>query len=399
MLGEPVRISAQLAYLTRSFLLDIKRMLRATLSLYLKPFLQILDIDFFREARLSDLIDYGTPHWKDKRQDGWFLRYMREITAFNHTALIQYSFLAAEKHKLLRELLDEDGADLQKISQRTSDLMAFLNAEFYGIVERNFDFLHEYFSRRGGVAPRICLKGNFRMNDSESVISIFRDAAVDYNSNTDIRNNTAFFSIWLKGRYYLENNLPAATLKGEYKNPRLDTDMIRKEFDEDRSSASRLNRSWDSFWKDYRPTEDRRSFYRSTLVVPLTIGSGDLTEAFEDTLARKIGSQKPERAILGFLCLDNYEAGYFDEERDVQVAHSIADILSVYVFNRVMYTDASKTFRNVRSMLREKDLNKARDVLSKLRDLSPRSIFDVTSDNELISVDEGLLDYVKPKKA
>ena len=79
----------------------------------------------------------------------------------------------------------------------------------------------------------------------------------------------------------------------------------------------------------------------------MTLWNNSLSDSFKDL----INISNIERSIFGFLCLDHPESGYFQEEKDVNVGYIIADLLSLYLINRLNYTDNSKTFLSVKNHL------------------------------------------------
>lgn len=325
---------------------------------------------------------------------------IKSAVCYNQGALIEYSFLIAEKHKAMKSAFVSKES-LDKLRELTNDLMNFLNRDFFEITFKNFDFIHSYFSLRKRNIPRICIKGNFNADSSETIISIFRDSAVLYNSDTAIKNNSGFFSIKQNGRFFLENNIPEAVLQRDYLNPRLDTSRIKRDAASGKT-LTQITDDWDSYWHDYKPwKKGDTSFYKSTLIVPLTLWNNDLSSEFK----RRISIENIDRVIFGFLCFDHRNTNFFDET-DVNVAYIFADLLCVYVFDRIAYTDASKTFEKVKRHLGDEnaslDIDKFDPMqIRKLADkiLQANAVIPTakeTTKNQLVSVDEVLLNSVRP---
>ena len=250
--------------------------------------------------------------------------------------------------------------NLDDISDAVKGLLDFLNRDFYQVVYKNFDFLHDYFSISRNDLPRMCLKGNFSLSGNSGVVSIFRDSQVEYNSDSRIDTNTGFSEIARTGKYYLNNNLPRSSYLGGYCNPRLNTDKIaaiRSKYGESELGSFEISTKWHEYWCDQ--SQPRESFYKSTLIIPLTLWNNDLTGEFLE----KINLENVDRMIFGYLCFDHPEVDYFDQN-DISVGYIFADILSLYVFTRMTYTDASTTFKEIMSWM-ESDKEKV-DVRSML---------------------------------
>src|SRR5260370_18109716 len=109
--------------------------------------------------------------------------------------------------------------------------------------------------------------------------------------------------------------------------------------------------------------------------------------------------EKIDRYIFGYLCLDHREIGYFDEEHDVSFGYIFADLLSVYAFTRMVYTDVSRTFSDVQKFLQESNIHWKVEKL--MEHLAERKLVDhfgsgeraESKRNKLISTDEVLLSY------
>src|SRR5205085_1029937 len=160
-----------------------------------------------------------------------------------------------------------------------------------------------------------------------------------YNSDVRIEGNTGFLSVKDSGRYFLENDIPNSARRGRYRNPRLDVSRLNSV-----STGARLpwwTSDWDSYWVDYsRDKAGDRSFYKSTLIVPLTLRNNALSKEFISS----VNLEGIDRYIFGYLCLDHRDSHYFDESTDIDIGYIFADLMSVFVFHRMVYTDLSKTF-------------------------------------------------------
>lgn len=318
----------------------------------------------------------------------------QNAVCFNQSALIQFTYLLAEKHKALKETRKESPEKSEEIEKYAKELIYFLNSEFHKIVLRNFELLHSYFDDRSEEKPRICIKGNINTHYSDMVITVFRDSESSYISDYEISENTGFSEIAKTGKYFLCNNLPKLAASGKYSNPRINIDLVKK----NSRSLSRRTPSldeWKKYWKDYESIKDDRSFYKSTLIVPMTLWNNELSEEFK----KKINVKDIGRTIFGFLCIDHVKEDYF-KEADVRVGYVFADLISHYIFQRSVYTDLSKTFKSIINEIGGKTLtadNALKDYMS--TDAAPvaddlKLDLKQTTDNYLFGIDEGLLKYI-----
>lgn len=320
---------------------------------------------------------------------------MQKANCFNQSALIQYTYLMAEKHKALKDTHREHPDNTQKIEKKAKDLIYFLNKEFHKVVFRNFEILHSYFLDRSNVKPRICLKGNFKTHHSDVIITVFRDTLASYSSDYNITENTGFEEIARIGKYFLCNNIPKAAADGKYRNPRLDIPKIINASKHSRG-MSELTLNWKEYWKG-SPSNDESSHYKSTLIIPMTLWNKDLSEEFRN----KINAKDIGRTIFGFLCVDHVEEDYFVDD-DVRVGYVLADLISNYVFQRSVYTDLSKTFGSIIKKLSRKVDLVTEQIPGSIRWESVQDIgrfdskmkLEETKDNCLFGLDDELIEYL-----
>lgn len=320
----------------------------------------------------------------------------RKAVCFNQGGFLQYSFLAAEKHRKLKDLFRDNPDDIKTLQIYASDLTDHVNKILYEVCYKNFLLLHAYFASTGRSAPRICVKGSFKVHGTDRVVTVFRDSAVSYDSSTLVENNTGFEAVRNTGTYFLENDLPRAYFKGKYKNPRLSA--------YDQSSLKDLGlvrKNWRDIWDHGKEAIDRSSTYQSTMIVPMTLWNNELSEEFKEL----VNLDDVDRTIFGFLCFDHEETDYFDEDSDVSVGYVIADIISMYLFSRLVYVDISKTYQNVAKHLTAAGINLASDRVESVWKKLPKNIdfkdylecvYKKSKDNKLISIDEDLLRFVHP---
>jgi hypothetical protein len=330
------------------------------------------------------------------------LALMQKATSFNQSCLVQYQYLCAEKHKKLKEEINGRGRSTETIKALLKELLNFSNKRFHEATLKNFEFLNAYFAMRGPISPRVCLKGNFRSGEADTVVSIFRDHPVNYESDTEIEKNTGFHSIKASGTYFIENDIPKSVIEGRYVNPRIDSAEIQRRFKKaDKQSVAELDLDWRSFWRG-SDSSDTASFYKSTMIVPLTLFNNEISSEFK----KGFESLDVERSIFGFLCFDHREADYFDRSSDVFAGKIFADILCTYAFTRLVFTDFSRTFQKVIKFLREREqsprltkLNPNRvshQIASEFESyLTPPAV--MQGSPKLLGTDQMLLNYVRSR--
>jgi len=308
-----------------------------------------------------------------------------EIVAYNQGALIEYVFLVAERHKRLRVGLSRPDPAVGSIKALTADLFSVMNEKFFEAISRNFAFIHQHFDKRSTSQPRLAVKGNWRTEDRDKVITIFRDRPVGYGDVFLLEESSAISYCARHGRPYLCNNIVEAVLDGRYNNPRISQPEVQRITSSKYLGSARhaLNKRWREVWKSQ--SEDRTGEYRSTLVVPISISKSKLSS---ETLAR-FDVEDSDRLIFGYLCVDHVDAGFFDEELDVPFVEIVANVLSIYAFQRLRFTDFSSTFKKAEDRL---DLGDAMGQMqSSMSDIleSVRVALDRRGDEESRTVGSG----------
>lgn len=337
------------------------------------------------------------------------LTFIQKAVCYNQAALIEFCFLAGEKHKSLKTyyLSGNSKNDMRELQRRSHDLVNFLNETMLEVSLNNFQLLRSFFSSRSEIPPRVCLKGNFNVRNGQNatIVSLFRDDPVGYDSDVIVEGNSGFHYVRDHGRFYLENNIPAAVVKGDYVNPRLKDLEVKAEYERSGRNLDYVCQEWDNFWEGHVPgVVDDRSFYKSTLIIPLTFWNNQLSSEFK----KAVGIENVERAIFGYLCFDHRDLGFFDKVKDVAVGYIFADILSVYIFNRLVYTNISKTYGDVTDLLKAHDMAHVVENIDRTRRrysarheniLNVQSFKTVeTSKNRLVPTDKELFDYVNSGK-
>lgn len=353
---------------------------------------------------------------------------IQKTICYNQGAYIQHSFMGAEKHKEMKRVFYEMFKDknVEKnierlrsdsdLAVKTKSFIDFMNYGLYENVVKNFEFIQAYFMERDDVMPRICIKGRFKTlyGEEENILTIFRDRAVDYISDYDSFRNSALRYTLEEGSYYLQNNIPKAILNDSYYNSRIDYAKIENLVRLSKSkymAEQKLNKEWSGYWKDYSVDKDKSAFYKSTLVIPMTLWNNEsITRNFVKKVAekdRKANIKSVDRYIFGMLCIDHVKKDYFVEEYDMRWGYMFADILSLYLFNRMVYTEISETFYDIEKYLKSKnmiiDIDKIDIPYDELyKDLAERDYFSFkprsSKRNHLFSLDEDLMNFVSTKK-
>lgn len=169
---------------------------------------------------------------------------------------------------------------------------------------------------------------------------------------TSIEENTAIKEVVVSGRRFLAKDI--LSIKN-YRNPRIDLRCLEAYKE---SLGTKIKRNWHRFrkkiyvderwkrcWIDDNKSYDN-SFYRSTLVVPITlINNKGISREFLSHIELPIPTDENQsnkrRAIYGFLCFDSIYPNFFDEA-DVHVGYFFADIFSFYLVSlHVMDVDYS----------------------------------------------------------
>ena len=285
------------------------------------------------------------------------LALLQNATSYNHSKLVQYYYLTSQKHKDLKEAFYKKSRQPKMIALLLERLLNYSNQELFNAVTRNFSYLRVYFLQKAESAPRMCVKGNIFIDTENTVVSIFRDHVAPYHSDTAIEHNTGFYSIRNSGRYFLENNIPEASIIRNYVNPRLDhAKLFSAAHNVSTSDAVKaITEKWEEFWKDYEPNKrGDELFYKSTMIIPLTLWDNEISPEFVESTKAKL--PEIDRSVFGFLCFDHTEAGYFDARTDLPFGKIFADIICTYVFIRMLFLDLSNTFAEVETFLGKKQL-------------------------------------------
>lgn len=336
------------------------------------------------------------------------IQYHKKITALlvvskavclNQGNYLQFSFLTAEKHRDLKDFFRADSTNYGKLAELKQKLSDYVNKGFYENAYENFKLLHAYFLSRSNVAPRICIKGNFRTGNQDEIVTVFRDSMSTYSFNSEIKQNTGFDQIYKNGVYFIENDIPNAVVNNGYKNPRIDYEKTKKYLIEGGEKAFK----WRDCWTSSDDIPDS-AHYKSTLIIPMTLWNNKLSKEFKNL----INMENVERTIFGFLCFDHVDVNYFNEDDDVLIGYIFADIISMYIFTRIVYMESSKTFDDVEKHLDNQNISiETRKLLDYIKSI-PESIdlenllkdkITTTKNNGIYTMDNNLFNFIQPDSA
>ncbi|WP_133511519.1 hypothetical protein [Candidatus Thiosymbion oneisti] len=261
--------------------------------------------------------------------DREFPRYVKDIICYNQGEFLQYFLLAAEFHKCMKAAYFKGDVDIAK--ERHNTLLGFLNRNLERITKKNFEFLHSHFKTRSNQAPRICIKAGYNIDNKDSVVSLFRDGNVNYQSNCRIEQNSGFKWIYDTGRPYICNDIPNEVRVNGYLNPRLNVQAAklynRPGFIKQKLGLAKgEDKEWRKCWNsDDNQSVTNDSCYKSTLIVPMTLWNNSLG----DTFRKLINLDEVERTIFGFLCIDHINIDYFIPDIDIPIGYVFSDLLSL----------------------------------------------------------------------
>ncbi|BBO88985.1 hypothetical protein [Desulfosarcina ovata] len=286
-------------------------------------------------------------------------RNLRDFICHHQGEFIQYTFLAGEYHKEMKYAFGNEQKDRSEIEEKHDQLVEYLNEQIGSIVSSSFNLMQKFFAGRHIKSPRICIKANFDPRE-KLVIGLFREKKVGYNSDCSVSENKGFNSVKENGRYYLCQNIPVETQKGEYYNPRLIKEAVDnyrptgkiKRFFQTKNNVF-IDEKWINCWQRSSSEDGKtikphyRSCYKSTLVIPLTLWNNILNKKF----LKKFNLDDVNRTIFGYLCFDHIKANYFNPILDVDMGYVFADILSLYLLIRFIFVNQSATYELVKQFL------------------------------------------------
>lgn len=277
--------------------------------------------------------------------------FIRRVICFNQGEYAQYNFLAAERHKALKESWRKSH-NAKALLGHCDELVSFLNTHLNRISQGNFAFIKEYFGGRHPVEPRICIKGNFRHNGRDYIVPLIRDKEVSYLSEYPLESNYGFIFVKNNGTHFRSDDIPKDIAEGTYHNARINHELATAYYKQRNQDPTLSDESWAKCWDP--PT--RHSSYKSTVIIPMTLWNNDLTQEFLTKMEIKAHKDTISRTVFGYLCFDHVKEHYFDDNADIDMGYIFADMLSLYMITVYIYTERSETFSSVLESLQQQKI-------------------------------------------
>lgn len=283
-----------------------------------------------------------------------------DFVCYHQGEFIQYTFLAGEYHKALKDEFLKEKKNYCEIKNKHDELIEYLNEKLGDVVTKSFELIKRFYRGRHLKLPRICIKVNFDP-EKKIITELFREHKVKYIADCSVDENKGFQYIKENGKYFLCQDIPSEIQKGEYFNPRLvkeavsnykSVNIFKRYF---RSKSYHTDDAWVNCWKRIETDNGQsirthyRNCYKSTLIIPLTLLNNNLDKRF----LKKFNIENVNRTIFGYLCFDHIETNYFNPVADVDFGYIFGDVLSLYLLVRFMYVDQSSTYTALRDFLKK----------------------------------------------
>jgi hypothetical protein len=265
---------------------------------------------------------------------------------------VEYIYVSSQKHKTLRLLLEQRHADIDRTRTAFDELTNYLNSRFFEAAAASFQQLHIHFRDRGRKPPRISIRGNFRTGGSQdTVVTIFGDSVTFGNTELHVSEDASLQYSARTGRYYFCNDLLAGVASGEYYNRYINQDRVKNVLALSPVLGKfALERRWSQVWASTTGKARALPASRSVLVVPIALDGKHVTKEFVSNV--DIGDV--DQLIFGFVSFEHDDHGYFSREIDVPVSYIAADLLSIYAFHRMKYTEFSETYKRAIAVVQGK---------------------------------------------
>lgn len=325
--------------------------------------------------------------WFSKKFRAPVLEEAKELICEFQALIIQNSYLLGEKHKRLRKALERyhsahpqnpSPSLLREIKTTKDDISNDCKVVLRAACKHATTELYRYFERRHKVRPRICIKILSKNSSGAFVMRTYYQAATQHSTKYEhtVRANSAAYRICVnRENYYFCNDIPRSvkiTETDQYTNERLNLDAAQK------YAPSRWKRlmlalgspsdtQWVACWKPTNGTPPTpEACFKSTLVVPIALRN-QVSEDFTNSLQGKIQENSLQVSFLGadfdteetgfdpvfgLLCLDHVTAGYFDKSCDPYYSFILADLISIFLWFRCMYVEASHVYNEAEAILK-----------------------------------------------
>jgi hypothetical protein len=266
---------------------------------------------------------------------------LRQALNLHKSSLADYNFTSSNAHKRLRRALEKQSS-AEIIEKEIEALETHLYKAFGNAFNSQMYYLFKILCERSSLKPRACVKV---ISGPDHITTLYRypqEFEVGWET-IGYNDNTGFIQVLNGAEYFLCNDIPQSVFDGHYKSSRIDNDMVQKYFAET-SNYFRpdYDEKWISCWKNLSTEhQNGKSYYKSTLVIPMMIETESLSDVFVKHL--KVG-ERSVNAILGFLCLDHPCVNFFKKEIDVDLCAIFADTLSLFLFQQLNNTLLSRNY-------------------------------------------------------
>ena len=273
-------------------------------------------------------------------------------------SLAQYIVISSVKHMELKESVQNKKDDATILS-KAKELDQYLWHSLEGAMDTVQKYLLKYYENRSKYLPRITMKAPYQEN---LIVDLYRKDRSPYES-FKVEENSAFREIKENGSYYICNNIPRDIKDDKYVNKRIDGRFVRSNYKlpgkllsiwQSISGKPESDISWENCWdKDNETRPFSGSCYKSTMVVPMTLINASLSREFINYLFgtdEVKNDDKYKKLMFGFLCIDHRHTDYFNYHNDVRVAYIMADILSLFLIVRKMYTQNSRAYGEAKAL-------------------------------------------------
>jgi len=314
---------------------------------------------------------------KDYKLSKKYADWLKDSICSFQSDYIQHQYKVSEKHKALKDYLRDNRKDIDvsRLHELVEDLKKTTWSGTYEASEIAINHLKKYFrleNRSGEYSPRICTKTlDFSYNNDVGkyenyIVDLKRDRGTSPFSQYPLRENTGFVKVHQNGDRFIENDIPAAVKGKSYENKRINYQCVLnyKEKIFIKQLIQRIrpkndtfkDKAWANCWDvGKNETQDKDSFYKSTLIVPMKLKKSEIEDEFYKKLLESEHADQYEydELIFGYLCFDHRGTGFFNDDIDTKTGWIFSDLLSLYMISSLIYTEKSTTFSKAKKILEE----------------------------------------------
>jgi hypothetical protein len=287
------------------------------------------------------------------------LNLLESYSCINQSLLVEYLFLADRKHKDLQKAIhSKDKKEILK--EKILDLEDYLQESFSRIANVTCEYLRKYFSQqlcdKRSIVP---IRFSIKVIAYDQIVSRARFPLWEFEGiETKLIEDSAFEYLSREGaqEYYICNSIPKAIALGGYKNNRIDIEKAKKYINNVQNKKvvignDPIDMAWTKCWKKVKHEQTGEeqlpppeSCYKSTIVVPISLYSKDLSSSEFKNFFNLGNTPKEGKVILGYLCLDHPSDNYFREETDVKLVGIFSKSLSLFMLPELAYTQYSTSY-------------------------------------------------------